>query len=657
MMVVEDVAQAVERLREAQRPPVLTQIHDGGIRPVAFLFSGQGSQHSQMGAELYRSEHVYRDAIDRCAEILRPHLGLDIREIVFSADVAINETRLTQPALFATEYALASLWMSWGVKPQAMLGHSIGEYVAAQLAGVLSLDDALAVVAARGQLMQALPFGSMVAVSAPASDLGWVLGDGVEIAAINATRLCTLAGPGEAIADAVRRLKAKNIETSPLHTSHAFHSAMMEPVLARFEAVMAGVGLSAPTIPYISNVTGKWITAEQATSPAYYASHLRRPVQFEAGIRSLAADPALVLLEVGPGKVLASLGRLTLGTDRAKHIISSLPDSREGRPDMEAMLEAAGRLWLAGSAISWQGLNGAEPRQRVSLPTYPFERRKHWIEDVPSDSRQGQATAPERHADIEQWLYAPTWTRSDTLAGRPVSIRGSWLVLGKNGPLTNAILALLNRLGTAPVLVEEGEEFQRIGASRYQVRRGAADDIAALIRDLPNSDRQIAGAIVLWDVPTLEPIGSGSAESAYSAVVALTEGIAMSARGAPIHIVAASAGAASVLDEPVQNPEWASTLGPVLVLPTEVPGLRMRSIDLDIRAGTINAEAAAEALVEEAASSDGETLVARRGGRRWVRRFERIALPPAEAAALPLTPRGVYLITGGLGGIGLKLAE
>ena len=212
-VVVDDIAQAVGRLRAPQSSPVFTEVHEGGVRPVAFLFSGQGSQHSRMGAGLYRSEPVYREAVDRCAEIFQNRLGLDIRDIVFSADAAINETWLTQPALFSTEYALASLWMSWGVKPQAMLGHSIGEYVAAQLSGVLSLDDALTVVAARGRLMQALPSGSMIAVSAPASDLGWVLGEGVEIAAINATRFCTRTGPIEAIAAAVQRLKAKNIET------------------------------------------------------------------------------------------------------------------------------------------------------------------------------------------------------------------------------------------------------------------------------------------------------------------------------------------------------------------------------------------------------------------------------------------------------------
>ena len=610
-----------------------------------------------MGAGLYRSEPAYRDAIDHCADLLRPHLGLDVRETLFSTDAAINETRLAQPALFATECALASLWMSWGVKPQAMLGHSIGEYVAAHLAGVLSLEDALAIVAVRGRLMQDMPAGSMVAVGAPASDLSWLLGDGVEIAAINATRLCTLSGPREAIAGAVQRLRAKNIETSQLHTSHAFHSAMMEPVLARFAAETAGVRLSAPTIPYISNVTGTWVTAAQSTSPAYYASHLRSPVQYEAGIRLLAADPTIVFLEVGPGKVLASLAGLTLGKERAKRIISSLPDSREQTLDTEAMLEAAGKLWLAGSGVSWQGLNGTRPRRRVPLPTYPFERRRHWIEDDPSGSEQGQPTAPDRHADIDQWLYAPTWTRSDTLAGHVASIQGSWLVLGNNGPLTTATLTLLNRLGAAPILVEEGEKFQQIGPSRYQVRRGTADDIAALIRAVPNTNDRIAGAIMCWDVPAIQPGNSASAESTYSAAIALAEGIATSTTGVPIQIVIASTGAASVLDEPVQNPAAASIVGPVLVLPTEVPGLRMRSIDLDIREGIINAEAAAQALVEEAASSDSETLVARRAGRRWVRRFERVTLPPAEAAALSLTPRGAYLITGGLGGIGLKLAE
>lgn len=662
VIVARDRAQAVESLRQPKPPRSLTQVHEGGVRPVTFLFSGQGSQHGGMFADLYRTEPVYREAMDRCAEILRSHLDADIRQLIFNKDAGINETWLAQPALFASTYALASLWISWGVKPQAMLGHSIGEYVAAQLAGVLSLADALAVVAARGRLMQALPSGSMVAVSARASELNSVLGDGIEIAAINSPELCVLSGPDGAIAEAVRRLKLKNIETTPLHTSHAFHSAMMEPALASFQAVVAGVSLSAPAIPYISNVTGKWITAEDATSPAYYARHLRQPVQFEAGIRSLAADPTMIFLEVGPGKVLASLARSTLGADRARYVISSLPNSREGQPDTEAMLEAAGKLWLVGSEIDWKGFNGSEPRQRVPLPTYPFERQRYWIETAASPASAASASAkdhgaaPYRYADIEQWSYAPTWMRSDALKGRPIALRGSWLLLGDEGPLIRALLDRLRGFGATPILVQQGEKFERLGDSTYRVRRAVAEDIAAVLRDLPDADQPIAGAVLAWDV-SAEEAKPVAGESTYNAIVALAEGMALSAKGASIKVLTASVGGTSVLDEPVTNPEAAAALGSALGLPTELPGLRMRHIDLDCRNGKLDIDAAVEAMAQEAAFLDDETVVARRAGHRWVRRFERVALPVVQCDGLPLKPGGAYLITGGLGGIGLKIAQ
>jgi acyl transferase domain-containing protein len=254
------------------------------------MFSGQGSQHSGMGADLYRSEAVYREAIDRCAAFLEPHLGSDIREVIFAAkdEAAINETRLAQPALFVTEYALASLWMSWGISPSAMLGHSIGEYAAAHLSGVLSLEDACAAVAARGRLMQALPPGSMAAVHCAADELTGFLRSGVEVAAVNAPGLCTVSGPTAEVAELIKRLEANGIEARPLHTSHAFHSAMMEPAIASFVAVLERIKLSPPKIPYVSNVTGAWITPEQATKPAFTSW---RRIRLFFSSRSARASP------------------------------------------------------------------------------------------------------------------------------------------------------------------------------------------------------------------------------------------------------------------------------------------------------------------------------------------------------------------------------
>jgi acyl transferase domain-containing protein/acyl carrier protein len=536
-----------------------------------------------------------------------------------------------------------------------MLGHSIGEYVAAHIAGVISLEDALKVVAARGRLMQALPCGSMAAVRLSATELGRRLGEDLEIAAVNTPALCTVSGPAAAITDLMRRLGAEGIESTALQTSHAFHSRMMEPALAPFTAVLKDIALSPPSIPYISNVTGTWITPEQATSAAYYAAHLRGAVQFEAGVRTLAADPAQLFLEVGPGNALTSMARVTLGANRAKHIIASLPHSREEGPDAEAIHDAVSRLWLAGASIDWGGLHSDASVKRLVLPTYPFERRHFWVDAahaaLPQRENGGQRVA----VDIEEMLYAPTWTRDDSLAGSAARLQGTWFVFGDQGPMTGAVGALLTVAGGFPVLVEQGSRFLRLEDSRFLVRAGVTEDIAALGREV---DRRspVAGAIMLWDVTKTGSEESLSTASPYDALVALAEGLEISARGLPIHIVAASAGAQSVLDERVIWPKAALAFGPVLVLPTEVPGLRMRSVDLELREGSLNVDEAARALVEEAASHDTEAFVARRAGRRWVRRFEQLDLPAADAAALPLKSRGVYLITGGLGGIGLKLA-
>jgi phthiocerol/phenolphthiocerol synthesis type-I polyketide synthase E len=657
-LVVRDPTQAVDILRQPQRKSVLTSVHEGGARPVAFLFSGQGSQHVGMGAGLYRTERIYREAIDRCAGILEPHLGMDIRQIIFAdrGDAKINETRLTQPALFATEYALASLWRHWGITPKAMLGHSIGEYVAAHLAGVLSLEDALKVVAARGRLMQELPSGRMAAVHLSAAQLGRWLGEDIEIAAVNAQALCTVSGSAERITDLLRRLEAEGIESTALYTSHAFHSSMMEPALAPFTAVVKDIALSPPKIPYVSNVTGTWITAEQATSPAYYATHLRCAVQFEAGVRTLAADSALFFLEVGPRNALTSMARMIVGKDRAKHVIASLSHSREERPDAEAILDAVGRLWLDGASVDWGGVHAGALVKRIALPTYPFERKRYWVEAALAAAPQRASGGQRVAADIEEMLHAPTWTRDDSLAGRAVRMQGTWFVLGDQGPLADTIMALLTSAGAVPVFLEQGESFLRLEDSRFRVRAGVAEDIVALGREV-DSRSPVAGAIVLWGVTDTASAKSLLTASSYDALVALAEGLEHLARGSPIHIVAASTGAQSVLDEPVFWPKAALAFGPVLVLPTEVPGLRMRSVDLELREGSLNVDAAARALVEEAASLDTEAFVARRAGRRWVRRFERVDLPSAEAAALPLKSHGVYLITGGLGGIGLKLAS
>jgi acyl transferase domain-containing protein len=533
-----------------------------------------------------------------------------------------------------------------------MLGHSVGEYVAAHLAGVMTLEGALFVVATRGQLMQALPTGTMAAVHCPAEQVSRWLAEGVSIAGVNAPNLCTVSGPAAAVDELLKRLVLNAIEARVLHTSHAFHSAMMEPILAPFTAVMEGIALSTPQIPYVSNVTGAWITAQQATSPSYYATHLRCPVQFEAGVRTLAADPATLFLEVGPGNTLTSLARLTLNKERAREVFPSLPHPLESRPESESVFEAAARLWLAGAELDWTGLHADSSPRRIPLPTYPFERERYWVE--PAAAALTEAAASNRSSDVKDWLLAPTWMRDDSCPNALGSLPGVWLVLAEAGALADAVLGQLKKAGADPILVEGGDAFQVIDRAHVRVRPGREQDISAFAQEVRNGRGPICGALSLWSASST---GSTPLLS-YHALVALIKGLDISPDRRECRVIVGTFGAESVLDEPVRDPAAALALGPVLGLPFEVPGLMMRAVDFDAppRAGE-PVGSVASALIEEAANADGEILVARRAGRRWVRRFENLPLPAADPAKLPLKPRGVYLITGGLGGIGITLAR
>jgi acyl transferase domain-containing protein len=351
---------------------------------------------------------VFRDEIDRCAALLGPLTDLDLRAVLYPATPSaeaqqrLMSTVAAQPAIFSVEYALAKLWMSWGIIPQAMIGHSVGEFVAAVIAGVFSLQDALTVVAARGRLMQQLPGGAMLAVRLAEKEVVALLPESLALAAINGPELCVVSGPFDAIDGFEKLLGTRQVVTRRLHTSHAFHSAMVDPVIAPLRELIQTLSLSAPNIPYVSCVTGTWIRAEEATSPDYWARHARNPVRFADGIAAAAAEGAgtSIMLEVGPG---ATLSALAAQSKRARQIavISSMQDAARARDDRECLLESLGRLWVRGVRPLWPAVH-ASPRSRVALPTYPFERVRHWIDaPVPAAGDARPQPHPRRAARPE----------------------------------------------------------------------------------------------------------------------------------------------------------------------------------------------------------------------------------------------------------------
>lgn len=370
-------------------------------RSVIFMFPGQGSQRVNMAAELYHTEAAFRAQFDQCAEILTPALGKDLRSIIYppsaaaeDAARALDQTAFTQPALVALEIALARLWMSWGVRPQSMIGHSIGEYTAACIAGVFSLQDALLIAAARGRLMQSLQHGAMISVVLGESEAQALLTPDLSLAAVNGPSSCVISGPLHAVGELEKELSTRGIGVQRLRTSHAFHSSMMEPVLAPFLDVLKRVKFSAPAIPYLSNVTGAWVCAEEATSPDYWARQLRHTVRFADGLLQLFKGPEGILLEVGPGTALSNLARRNPNITPAQLVLSSLEAPSDPARGMESLMGTLGVLWAEGVSVDWESVYRGEQRHRVLLPTYPFERQRYWIDPPRERDRTASASAP-----------------------------------------------------------------------------------------------------------------------------------------------------------------------------------------------------------------------------------------------------------------------
>jgi acyl transferase domain-containing protein/SAM-dependent methyltransferase len=410
-VVCQDIPDAIIALQSPQR--VLTNTQETNQRPIAFMFTGLGTQYIDMAEELYQVEPIFREHLDRCFALFQPLLGIDLKQVIYPPSSAsnpaatkekiginlrqmlgrdpqpidpatekLNQTYLTQPALFAVEYALAQLWMSWGIRPAAMIGYSIGEYVAATLAGVLSLEDAIALVAARAQMIQKLPGGAMLAVPLTEQQVQPYLNENLSLSAVNGAFQCVLAGTTQAVEELSRELNAKGLACRQLQTSHAFHSFMMGAIADSFTQLVQTINLQPPQIPYLSNVTGTWITTEQATNPSYWTQHLCQPVRFADGLQQLWKQHSPILLEVGAGQALSSLARQCLDNIAGDNLVvlSSLRYAYEQQSDIAFILNTLGQLWLEGVKIDWSGFHTHERRYRLPLPTYPFERQRYWIE-------------------------------------------------------------------------------------------------------------------------------------------------------------------------------------------------------------------------------------------------------------------------------------
>lgn len=638
----------------------------GSEHEVVFLFTGQGSQYINMARNLYVHNEIFKKAFDQCAELLQPKLGQDIREIVFvgeaneEASEQLMQTQFTQPALFIVEYAMAQCWLDKGIKPDYMIGHSIGEYVAATLAEVLSLEDALALVCARGRLMQSVASGDMLAVSLEESEIADYLNEDVSLAAVNSAGVCILSGTAEAIGVAEKKLDQQQITTRRLHTSHAFHSSMMDGILPAFKDEVAKCKLNTPTIPFVSNVSGTWITDDQATSADYWPEHLRSCVRFADGVKTLLEEKGdLAFIEVGPGNTLTNLVKNHSSVTKATLAVASIPAVKDAKPEDDHFPLAYGSLWAAGYALDWSPFFEGGSAQKIPLPTYAWDHKSYWITPgKPSAAADAELEDLEKQ-ELEQWFYQPGWQKSVS-AQRDVEAGLCLVIADTKTPLLDNLLAALKEKGIDHLLALRGSSSKMIDPNSFEFDAHSSAG-AEWVFDAVQEKGKLAYILDLG----AESV-SGDADSLWQAFderqqnyfyqpMRFMQALAGLELEEPLHYVCLASGMASVVADDIDDPAKALLYGPARTIASENPKVHTSIIDYG-RPKAWQVAKLSELLVSDlsAPATTQVNEIAYRGLDRYERRFDSIKADLNQTAS-KLKKNGSYLVTG-TGGLGINLA-
>ncbi|MDJ0836205.1 MAG: SDR family NAD(P)-dependent oxidoreductase [Acidobacteriota bacterium] len=660
MVACNDLAEGLAALADPGR--YLTGSGEAKNGVAAFMFPGQGAQYAGMGRGIYETAPVFREELDRCAAYLQPKLGLDLRDLFFPAegmagdvDARLKQTEITQPALFAFSYALAKQWTAWGVQPDAMIGHSVGEYVAACLAGVFCLEDALDLITERGRLIGALPGGAMLAVSLDGDACRRF--PNLSIAVENGPNALVLGGTHEAVDQALAELRAEGLPATKLHTSHAFHTAMMDGALDAFAAAVSRVELKPPQIPYLSNVTGTWITEADACDPGYWVRHIRGRVRFGSGVTELLREPDRALLELGPGSTLCTLARKSPAWDSHRVAVTTVRHPRESKADEAVLLEALGQIALAHVPVEWDAFF-PEPCRRIPLPAYPFQRERYWNDPhkaLQTAFDQSDALTGKR-PDVADWLYMPTWKRARPVQqGEPVE--GPILFFREKSDFDEAFIEAL-RKDHRVITVASASSFSRDG-DQFTIDPALPTDYQCLADEIHAEEHP---AKIIHTGVLQRPVHPAYSfeelqQRGFSSLMSIARAFGAKQWDRPITLEMITDGAADVTGGEAFDPNKATVMGPFRVIPQEYHQLMTRQIDIVLQGDHREHKRLIGRTVQEISAPLTHARVALREDRRWVETFDEITdteLPQPDAV---LREGGVYLITGGLGGIGLVLAE
>ncbi len=693
VVAVADRADAIGILAEPDTHRVFTHMQVEGTANAVFLFPGGGAQYPHMARALYRDEAAFRRIVDEGLSYLPAAASQEIREIWLANERAAPEAAerflrpsLQLPAILIVEVAIARLWMSWGVKPTALIGHSMGENAAACIAGVLSYERAVNLVRLRGELFEEVPPGGMLSVAIAADALKQRLPDDLDLASVNAPELCVVSGSNSALEAFRETLAADDIDVSRIPIDIAAHSRMLAPILERFEAYLKATPLSAPRIPIVSNLTGTWLTADEARDANYWTRHLRSTVRFGDGLALLAQTPSRVFIEVGPGRVLGSLAKAQ-GIP-ANQVINSLPHADEIVDDRLFFLTAIGRAWAVGLDVPLDRLTIDAAPRRVNLPPYAFQHETYFLERIaPSGAAENEAS-PVKLTDMANWGWEPIWKQaSPDVRIDAAEVPASWLIFLDGSPLGDSLTHRLRELGHEVATVSLGDTFGVVAPGDYVLcPEHGREGYDALLKHLA-AERGLPQRIVhLWLLTHDESFRPGSSffhrniERGFLSLLWLGQALSEIGATEPLQITAVTNGMQRVGDEELLYPEKATLLGPARVLPREMPNVSVRVLDIpvspDARLGLLARERARllrylvgagadnnpedvvfSQLWDDLLASNGSEIAAYRKGRRWALAYEPLTLDDTSKGEAAFRERGVYLITGGLGELATACAE